>query len=399
MLTDHQLEQYAEVLWWGLATARRNRFRQGDIVQVRFHSGALRLAEILYRRLLQRGIQPIARLLPTPDMETSLFTLAGPRQLAFVPPGEEQFARRVNGSIMLSAPESLTHLQAADPRRISRAALATKPLKHILESREGRGDYSWTLGVLPTGELARNAGLDAQVYAGQVARACFLDRPSPIGEWQRVHRTVARIKQRLNALGPMRLHIESDGTDLEVDVGPQRTWVGVSGRNIPSFEIFVSPDWRGTRGVFHADQPSYRSGNLVRGVRLEFRSGRVVRAQAEEGEGFLRKQLAMDRGAAQVGEVSLTDRRLSPIDRFMANTLFDENFGGDQGNAHIALGSSYGNTYAGDRNRFTPKAKAGLGFNDSALHWDFVSTERKRVTAVLADGTRKTIYADGEFKL
>jgi aminopeptidase len=107
----------------------------------------------------------------------------------------------------------------------------------------------------------------------------------------------------------------------------------------------------------------------------------------------------MDRGAAQVGEFSLTDRRLSPIDRFMANTLFDENFGGAQGNAHIALGSSYANTYAGDRRRLTRARKSALGFNDSALHWDFVNTERKRVTAVMGDGSRTTIYEDGEFRI
>jgi aminopeptidase len=81
----------------------------------------------------------------------------------------------------------------------------------------------------------------------------------------------------------------------------------------------------------------------------------------------------------------------------MANTLFDENFGGRFGNCHIALGSSYANTYAGDRRRLSPALKAALGFNQSALHWDFVNTEKKRVTAVLADGARKVIYEDGEF--
>jgi len=87
-----------------------------------------------------------------------------------------------------------------------------------------------------------------------------------------------------------------------------------------------------------------------------------------------------------VGEFSLTDRRFSRIDRFMANTLFDENYGGAHGNCHIALGSSYGNTYAGDPRRLTATLKDKLGFNDSALHWDFVNTEKKRVTAILATG-------------
>jgi aminopeptidase len=399
MLTEPELENYADVLWWGLSAARGERFRRGDVVQIRFQAGALRLAEILYRRLLSRGVHPILRLLPTPDMELSFYTLASGRQLDFVPPGEEHLARRVNGNIVLSAPDSLTHLRNADPRKISRASLATKPLKNLLEAREARGDYSWTLCVLPTAELARNAGMEDAAYARQIARACFLDAASSVAEWQRVHRTVAHIKQRLDALGAVKFRIESAGTDLEVTLGEQRTWAGVSGRNIPSFEVFVSPDWRGTRGVFRADQPSYRSGNIVRGVRLEFKRGRVVRAQADEGEAFLKRQLAMDRGAAQVGEFSLTDRRLSPIDRFMANTLYDENFGGAQGNAHIALGSSYANTYAGNRHRLTRAHKSALGLNDSALHWDFVNTERKRVTAVLGDGSRLTIYEDGEFKI
>ena len=399
MLNDRRLENYANVLWWGLATARRNPFRRGDVVQIRFQSGALRLAEVLNRLLLDRGLNPVPRLLPTPDMELALFTLADGHQLDFVPPGEAPLLRRLNGSILLSAPDSLTHLRAADPRKIGRAALATRPLKRLLEARESRGDYGWTLCMLPTTELARAASMSVPAYADHIARACFLDAADPVAEWRRVHRTVGRIKRRLDRFGAARFRIESAGTDLEIEVGRHRTWAGVSGRNIPSFEVFVSPDWRGTRGVFHADQPSYRSGTIVRGVRLEFKGGRVLRARAEEGEGFLKRQLAMDRGAAQVGEFSLTDRRLSPIDRFMANTLFDENFGGAQGNAHIALGSSYANTYAGGRRRLTGARKSALGFNESALHWDLVNTERKRVTAFLRDGTRMTVYEDGEFAI
>jgi aminopeptidase len=132
-------------------------------------------------------------------------------------------------------------------------------------------------------------------------------------------------------------------------------------------------------------------------VRLVFRKGRVVYASAGEGERFLKNQLALDSGAAKVGEFSLTDRRFSRITHFMANTLFDENYGGAYGNCHIALGASYNNTYSGNPRRLSASLKAGLGFNDSALHWDFVNTESNRVTANLADGSRLTIYEDGEF--
>ena len=73
-----------------------------------------------------------------------------------------------------------------------------------------------------------------------------------------------------------------------------------------------------------------------------------MKINAETGEAFTVQQLRMDRGAARIGEFSLTDHRFSRIDRFMADTLFDENFGGKFGNCHIALGSSYADTYAGD---------------------------------------------------
>jgi aminopeptidase len=106
----------------------------------------------------------------------------------------------------------------------------------------------------------------------------------------------------------------------------------------------------------------------------------------------------MDRGAGRVGEFSLTDRRFSRIDRFMANTLFDENFGGRYGNCHIALGDSYSDTYDGDPSRLTKAIKKKLGFNESALHWDLVNTEKKTVTAHLKTGEKVLIYEDGIFK-
>jgi aminopeptidase len=100
-----------------------------------------------------------------------------------------------------------------------------------------------------------------------------------------------------------------------------------------------------------------------------------------------------------VGEFSLTDKRFSRIDRFMADTLFDENFGGKEGNCHLALGSSYSDTFSGDPAKLTPALKKKLGFNDSALHWDLVNTEPKTVTAYLTNGKNIVIYESGEFKI
>jgi aminopeptidase len=82
----------------------------------------------------------------------------------------------------------------------------------------------------------------------------------------------------------------------------------------------------------------------------------------------------------------------------MADTLFDENFGGKYGNCHLAIGSSYSDTYAGNPADLTESMKKKLGFNDSALHWDLVNTEDKTVTAHLESGVKKVIYEGGIFK-
>jgi aminopeptidase len=397
VLTEKQLDRYADVLLWGLKTARKTKYQKNDIVIIRFNLPALRLAEILQAKLLKMGLHPIHRLLATPTMEHNFYSLSTGSQLTFLPPGEKPLSVKLNGSIFLYAPESLTHLRDIDPRKIGKATVAQKQLRDILTRRETQGDFSWTLCVYPTQALATHANLSMQEYTRQIVNACFLNKTSPIAQWRQIYRKAQSIKKWLNRLKANYFHVESENIDLRIIPGEQRKWIGISGRNIPSFEIFVSPDWRGTSGVFYADQPSFRSGNYVSGVRLEFREGRAIQIQAREGEAFVKKQLSMDQGANKLGEFSLTDKRFSRINTFMANTLFDENYGGKYGNCHVALGSSYTDTFAGDPRKLTKRAKQKLGYNDSALHWDFVNTEKKRVTAHLQSGKKLIIYENGKF--
>jgi aminopeptidase len=398
MLKEAYLERYADVLIWGLRTARRGRFRKKDTILIQYDHAALRLAEILYDKLVAWGMNPIQRMGLSVPMECSFFTKSNSRQLVFLPPGEKELYENLNGRIFLHAPDCLTHLKDVDPARIGRAIVARKPLRDILERREQEGRYGWTLCTLPTPELASQARTTQAIYERQIIRACYLDREDPIGEWERIRKDAAQIKRWLGSLKTSFLHIESAHCDLRITPGDRRQWLGISGHNIPSFELFISPDWRGTEGTYFANLPSYRSGNYVEGVRLGFAKGLAVEIHAETGEEFTIRQLGMDRGAARIGEFSLTDRRFSRIDRFMADTLFDENFGGRHGNCHIALGASYADTYAGDPAELDAGLKKRLGFNDSALHWDLVNTEAKRVTAHLTTGERIAVYEDGLFR-
>jgi aminopeptidase len=391
------LEKYADVLIWGLTTARTQKFKKGDIILLRYDLPALNLAETVYARLVGIGFNVIPRAGVTPVMEKGFYSLSNDKQLTFKIPGNEELYKSLNGSIFLIAPSSLTHLAGIDPKRIGKAAVTQKYLRDILDKREELGLFGWTLCMYPTDELAKHASLSIGDYTAQIAKAVFLNDKDPVARWKEVYMKVTQIKKRLNSMKVLEYHVESSNIDLVITPGEMRKWIGISGHNIPSFEIFLSPDWHGTRGVYYADQPSFRSGNLVKGLRLEFKAGRAVRIDAALGAEFARKQLSMDNGAAQVGEFSLTDKRFSKIDRFMANTLFDENFGGSSGNCHIAVGASFSDTYSGDPAKLTKEKKAALGFNDSALHWDLVNTEKKRVTAKLKDGKNITVYENGVF--
>ena len=398
MISTGKLEKYADVLIWGLKTARTKNYKKNDNVLIRFDLSALNLAEILQAKLLDIGINPILRLGSTPQMEKNFFEKANNNQLAFQAPGEKEFNEQLHGLISLLAPESITHLKHIDPRKIGRAALSRKPLRDILWNREDKGDFGWTLCMIPTQGAADTAGISFKQYASQVIKACYLDMDDPVKGWEETFANAITIKKWINRLKVEHFHIESDSMDLIITPGERRKWIGISGHNIPSFELFISPDWRGTAGVYYANLPSYKDGNYVEGVRFEFKNGVAIKSDAKKGKEFVAKQISMDKGARRVGEFSLTDKRFSKINKFMANTLFDENFGGKYGNCHLAVGMSYSDTFKGDPSKLTRQLKEELGFNDSALHWDLINTEDKTVTAILSSGKKKLIYEKGMFK-
>ena len=398
MLTDTQMDKYTDVLLWGLKTAKKGNVKRNDIVLIRYDLAAITTAECVQAKILDMEMHPVLRMGLTPEMELNFYQKANRKQLVFQPPGEKELCENLNGSMYLYAPESLTHLSDVDPKKIAKATISRKPLRDILDKREQAGAFGWTLCVLPTPELARRAGLSMRQYTNQIIKACYLDRDDPVRQWKTVYKDAMSVKKWMNSMEVKYYHVESKNTDLRITPGKQRKWIGISGHNIPSFEIFLSPDFRGTNGVYFANQPSYRSGNYVEGVRLEFLRGRAVKVEAKKGQDFAVKQLSMDTGACRVGEFSLTDKRFSRIDKFMANTLFDENFGGRYGNCHIALGASYSDTYSGNVRQLTKERKKKLGFNDSALHWDLVNTEKKTVTAHLTSGDRVIVYENGMFR-
>lgn len=290
-------------------------------------------------------------------------------------------------------------LEGLPAARISMMNSARAPYMAMREKKEQAGKLSWTLCLYGTASAAEEAGLPLDEYWEQIIEACYLREDDPVTKWKNIQAEIETIKHKLDALQIEKLHIKGVDADLEIRLGKNRQWLGGTGRNIPSFEVFISPDWRGTQGRINFNQPLYYSGKRIAGVSLVFENGVVVASSATENEDALKEMIAQD-NADKVGEFSLTDRRHSRITKFMATTLFDENMGGEFGNTHIALGNAYKDSFPGNIAAITEEQWKEMGYNACPkVHTDIVSTTNRTVTATLPDGSQKIIYSNGEFLL
>ena len=396
------LERYASVLV-DFALGGGSGIERGDIVRVTAPESAKPLYLELQQAVWRAGGHVIGGFYADDEQgmggSRSFFELAGEEQLDHFP------ARYVRGlvdemdhQVSVIADADPHALESVDPAKIMRRGEAMRKLLDWRGEKENEGRFSWTLALYGTPAMAAEAEMGVAEYWEQIVHACFLDEKDPIARWKEVGRQLEDTRKRLDALQIERVHVEGEDVDLWITVGESRRWLGGRGRNIPSFELFTSPDWRGTEGWIRFDQPLYRYGNLVKGIRLAFSEGRVVEAGAEQNEGVLTEMIATE-GADKVGEFSLTDKRFSRITRFMAQTLYDENVGGPFGNTHIAVGRSYQDAYDGDPAALKDEDWERLGFNQSSVHTDIVSTSDRVVTAHLRDGGERVIYRDGEFQL
>jgi aminopeptidase len=396
------LERYAAVLV-NFALGGGRGVQPGEVVRIASAESAKPLYAELTKAVWRAGGHVIGAYRPDDDHQINLsrdfYELAGDAQLDHF--NADYMRGVVDGmdhQVTVLAESDPHALDSVAPAKIMRNGAAMRPLLDWRGEKENAGRFSWTLGLYGTPAMAAEAEMDLEEYWEQIIHACFLDAEDPIARWREVGEQVSESRARLDALEIDRLHIEGEDADLWVSVGEQRRWLGGRGRNIPSFEIFTSPDWRGTEGWIYCNQPLYRYGNLVKGIKLTFADGRVTESSAEQNEPVLTEMIATD-GADRIGEFSLTDRRLSRITRFMAHTLYDENVGGRFGNTHIALGRSYQDAYDGDPSEVPAERWEQLGFNDSTVHTDIVSTTDRLVTATLRDGSERVIYRNGEFQL
>jgi aminopeptidase len=330
---------------------------------------------------------------------------AAPDTLGFVPPwyGERirALAERRAASIALTGPIEPHIMDGIDPSLLGRDLLPA--LRESIEIVNQRTS-NWTAAPCPTDAWANlvHPGLPTAEALDRlwddIAHVCRLDEADPVAAWEERMARLTAVATRLDELRLEALHFEGPGTDLTVGLLPSSRWLCarittvdgvVHAPNLPTEEVFTTPDPARVDGHVRSTKPLFVSGVMITGLRVRFESGTAVEIEADQNADTLRALSKRDEGAARLGEVALVDResRIGNLDTVFFDTLLDENAA-----SHIALGEGLDFTVldAKDRERI----------NRSELHIDFmIGAADVAVTGIAPDGAEVPLLRDGVWQI
>jgi aminopeptidase len=328
--------------------------------------------------------------------------------LSWTPPWLDERIQRVGevGGALVSIrgdPEP-DLLARVDERR---AGLDMTP-KIAATGREQRtGRMPWVIVACPSPGWAEAVygEPDVERLWQEVAHFVRLDEPEPLTAWRDHIDHLAARAAGLDQRAFDALRFRGPGTDLTVGLLPGALWCTaaertLSGRanvvNLPTEEVFTTPDPQRTEGTARATRPMALSGSVVRGLELRFHDGRCVELRADTGADIVRAEMAVDPGASRLGEVALVDgsTRIGRTGRTYLSTLLDENAG-----SHIAYGHGIGQAFSPD---WGPgeEEMAAAGGNSSARHTDIViGSAEVEVDGLDESGRATAIVRDGEWRL
>ena len=280
-----------------------------------------------------------------------------------------------------------------------------KPIRNRMENK-----YQWCIAAVPSKEWAKKVFPGERVGAAveklweAILSTSRVD-DDPIEAWRKHNQDLKERCDYLNALRIKELKYKSkSGTDFRVGLLPDAVFMAggeeTFGRgvyynpNIPTEEVFTSPRRGDADGIVYSSKPLSYGGQLIDKFWIKFEGGRAVDVGAEENESLLRELIAMDEGAAYLGECALVPYS-SPIREsglLFYNTLFDENAA-----CHLALGRGFTNVLR-DYERYSEEEAHERGINDSIVHEDFmIGTEDMSITALCEDGIEVKIFENGEW--
>jgi aminopeptidase len=266
------------------------------------------------------------------------------------------------------------------------------------------GTTNWSISPAPTTGWARLVFPDLDPDAAlarlweQIVHVMRLDEGDPVAAWRERADTLVDAAARMTTRRFDALRFTGPGTDLTVGLLASSKWQAarfetvdgiVHMPNLPTEEVFTTPDPQRVDGVVRSTKPLYLGGTIVRGLVVRFEAGRAVQIDADENADVLRAYVDRDEGAARLGEVALVDRegRIGPLGTVFYDTLLDENAA-----SHIALGSAYQMTVEdpADKDRA----------NTSAIHVDFmIGGDDVDVDGLTTDGATVPVLRGGSWQL
>lgn len=299
-------------------------------------------------------------------------------------------------------------MDGIDQAKRAKAQMARFPvIKPYREASENK--HQWCIAGVPGVEWARKVfpGIpdpEAVEKLWEAILSTARANGDPIANWDEHNRTIHRRCEKLNAFHFVSLEYKSaNGTDFKVGLIPNGVFAGaaetdLSGRvfnpNIPSEEIFTSPKRGEAEGVLVSTKPLSWQGSLIENFSIRFEQGKAVEVKAEKGQDALEKMIAMDEGAAYLGECALVDFD-SPINNtgiLFYNTLYDEN-----ACCHVALGRGFYDCIQ-DYPKYTQDEMKRMGINDSMIHVDFMVGSRDlSITGITPSGERVEIFRGGSW--
>ncbi|MBJ7519787.1 MAG: aminopeptidase [Solirubrobacteraceae bacterium] len=324
--------------------------------------------------------------------------------LDYVPPwfGDRmtQLADMHGARIGLTGPVAPGLLDDLDPQRVARDQLPF--LKETIEIVNAR-TTNWCAAPCPTPawaelvfpELAPDAALEK--LWEQILHVCRLDEDDPVAAWGQRAEKIVGVAARLSERRFDALRFVGPGTDLRVGLLPSSEWIAarfetvdglVHMPNLPSEEIFTTPDPQRVDGHVTSTKPLVVAGNIIRGLSVTFEGGVATQIDADEGADVMRGITQRDEGAARLGEVALVDGegRIGPLGTVFYDTLLDENAA-----SHIALGSAYA-MCVGDEDKGA--------INESIIHIDFmIGSPEVNVFGVTASGDEVPVLIGGAWQV
>ena len=327
-----------------------------------------------------------------------------------------EYLDRKYAALSLTGDEYPDAFEDVDPTVMRRARMASHARISFYMDAMMADTVQWCVAGVPTPAWAMKVfpGLPAEQAVerlwAEIFRVVRLNEADPIAAWRAHDARLGGIARTLMAEGVRAIHFvdptpAEDGkarTDLTVGLTRAPVWVAASSTtpegtrflpNMPTEEIFTTPDARLTRGWARTSKPVFVMGKEVRDAYVRFEDGTVVEFRARQGEDALAQLFEID-GARRLGEVALVDAE-SPINRsglVYGDSLFDENAA-----SHIAFGKAYPTGVAGGSD-LTAEALAELGVNTAKAHEDvMIGADAMDVDGIRADGSRLAVMRAGRF--